>query len=183
MEQLFKGKSCAPACPMQLAGGFAKSGGRLVALMNKRDEDKSWANGRQLPSPLSYCWRTTGSTGMDRVGTGHLVTISPCPKISTAETPIFPTLSVPGGLGGEGFRAVATVDIWVSDGCTLLPCLQGQLDRRSSIQDWPPLLRVPAELRGRLPEQPLLQRYVLGGLGNLPGWRKDWSKLMPGRFN
>lgn len=53
MEQLFKGKSCAPARPMQLAGGFAKSGGRLVALMNKRDEDKGkWEAAPEPPELL-----------------------------------------------------------------------------------------------------------------------------------
>lgn len=72
--------------------------------------------------------------------------------------------------------------VWVSDGCSFLPCSQGQLDWRSSIQDWPSLLRVPAELWGELPEQPLLQRYLLGawgasGVGNKAG-EKVWKLLI-----
>lgn len=47
MEQLLNGKSCAPAWPMKVPGGVAENGGRLVALMNKGDEGKRRANGRQ----------------------------------------------------------------------------------------------------------------------------------------
>lgn len=63
-------------------------------------------------------------------------------------------------LGLEAWKGVC-----VPDGCSFLLCSQGQLDRRSSVQDRPSLLRVPAELRGELPEQPLLQRYLLGAWG------------------
>lgn len=59
----------------------------------------------------------------------------------------------------------AWLGIWMPDGCSFLPCSQGQLDRRSSVQDRPSLLRVPAELWGELPEQPLLQRYLVGAWG------------------
>lgn len=53
-----------------------------------------------------------------------------------------------------------------SEGCLMdAHFSQGQLDWRSSVQDRPSLLRVPAELWGQLPEQPLLQRYLLGAWG------------------
>lgn len=55
MEQLLNGKSCAPACPMQLPGSVAENSGRLVALMNKRGEGKRQTNGgcrQAAPEPL-----------------------------------------------------------------------------------------------------------------------------------
>lgn len=103
---------------------------------------------------------------------------------SRAETLVFPTPIV---LVAERFGARAWMGIWLSDGHTFLPSLQRQLDRWGPVQDRPPLLRVPPQLRRRLPEQPLLQRCVGFGDGMLcsqhpPAWGRSWSQLSPGNF-
>lgn len=47
---------------------------------------------------------------------------------------------------------------WRSRLTAFLVCPQGELDRRGPVQDRPALLRVPAQLRRQLQEQPVLPR-------------------------
>lgn len=109
MEQLLNGKSCAPACPIQLPEGGAENSGRLVALMAKRGEGKCQADGgrRQAAAERSLEIHRQHKDGKNWEQTIFSPFTAPCPRMSTAEPPVFPTPLGPGGLGGlDGYSGV-----------------------------------------------------------------------------
>lgn len=88
MEQLLNGMSCAPACPIQLPGGFAENSGRLVALMTERGEGKCQADGGRRQA---IAGDPQAAQGWKELGTDHLFPIySPLSKDKHSRTPCFP---------------------------------------------------------------------------------------------